>query len=597
MTDSAQITSGQSLNSYQGNAALAAGDGNGGEAVGYDKVDLSPLQTYAANKFKTNLLDYEQQKKDKQELQNKFMDPSQNVFLDEKYAGQVQPLIDRQKELAKKNLQRDPNSKEWYEFHNNYNKLSEANAQLKTVQTLKQKAQDAAGTSADPHEQERLLSYADQLGKYKVGEEIPSYNKYFAYNDAHVPSGEQVSHTYQRVDPATKNLQTVKRNIFNPIDLMDKVNKQDVVDPTSEQTSKDIVHTLVTHKDGNIEQLNEASKNTYDEAINYNTGLMQNKYKTEFDKYQKENPGAGFQSFIANTGKTDEYNKDIVDKLGFLNTPVRYISVDPRAPKQAGFTYSDDGKTMLNVPDKTLLAIYGANKQPAGAKEEIIKDEISKLPTEIDKLKAETAKSKSDAAVNQQKANANDRLTNAKVTHIKVQTASIDPIPESVLPQFGNAAELTPYTDFSGNPKSDRFIVRAKDLPEDLRQVGGFGVIPQKPKITGDPKKDKAAMDAYNADIVQTQKGVAELRFFNAKGEDETDKFIKVVKAKKGTLTQAMTEAPSRGYKVKLIDANGNVIGTTQSIDKQTLKESNRNTKKGQAPLGTDLSTDNSDEE
>jgi hypothetical protein len=594
MTDSAPITNGQSLNSYQGNAALAAGDGNGGEAVGYDKVDLSPLQTYALNKYKTNLIDYEQQQKDKKELEAKFMDPSQNVFLDETYADQVKPIIDRQKELALKNLQMNPNSKEWYEFHNNYEKLAQANAQLKTVQTLKQKAQDAAGASADPHEKERLLSYADQLGKYKLGEEIPSYNKYFAYNDAHIPTGDEVSGTKQRI--VGDKVQTVKYSINDPSGLDEKANQQSVTTPESAQTGQDIAHTLITH--GGVPELNQASQETYNAAQTYKYGLLRDKYKTELAQYQKDHPGNGFQQFMIDTGKQDEI-KAIDKKLEYLKTPVEYVSTDKDPYKFLGFTYSDDGKKRLNVSDNTLRAIYGANKTKPGAKEEVIKEELSKTPAEIAKLNAETAKAKSDAAVARQKANDNSRLTSAKITHIKAQTAAIDPIPESVLPQIGGAAELTSYTDFSktGNPKSDKFIVRAKDLPEDLRQVGGFGTIPQKPKITGNPEKDKAAMAAYNDDMAQTEKGVAELRFFNSKGEDETDKFIKVVKAKKGTLTQAMSEAPSRGYSVKFIDATGNVIGTTQSIDKQTLKESNKNTKKGQAPLGTDLPTDNSDEE
>jgi len=55
------VTTGKDLNSYQGNPALADGPGK----TGYAKVDLSPLETFAINKYKTNLLDFEQPKLDR----------------------------------------------------------------------------------------------------------------------------------------------------------------------------------------------------------------------------------------------------------------------------------------------------------------------------------------------------------------------------------------------------------------------------------------------------------------------------------------------------------------------------------------------------
>lgn len=591
MNDSAQITTGRELNSYEGNAALASGDNAQTQVVGYAKADLTPLENYAINKYKTNLLDYEQQQQDKKELQGKFTDPSQNVFLDETYADQVKPLIDRQKELSMKNLQMNPNSKEWYEFHDNYNKLLNANAQLKTVQTLKQKYQDAAGASADPHEKERMLAYADKLGKYKVGEEIPSYDKYFAYNDAHIPTGDEVSGTKQRI--AGDKLQTVKYSINNPLGLLEKANQQSVTTPESAQTGQDIAHTLILH--GGVPELNKASQETYDAGLQYNVGLLRDKYKTELATYQKDHSGSGFKQFLSDTGKQDEYKK-IEDGLSYLKTPVQYIPAPADGRKLSGFTYSDDGKTMLNVSDDTLRAIYGANKTKPGAKEEIVKEELSKTPAEIARLNAETAKSKSDAAVNRQKANANDRLTNAKITKLKAQTSVLNPLPESEIPLIGKAANLTTITekDPSGKVirKDYQFLIKAGDIPEDLRKKAGFGDLPPKPKKVD----DREGWKAYNDAVKKTQNANYQMRFFNDNGDDITQKVSNKIISGKGKMADAVNAATANGITIKFVDKDNNVVGTTQSVDRQTLKEDLKATSKGDPALGEDLPSDTSNE-
>ena len=586
MANDIQVTSGRDLNSYDGIAALASGPGT--DALGYAKPDLSPLQTYALNKYQTNLIDYNQQQKDKKDLMDKFTDPTQHVALDENYGNQVKPLIDRQMELSKTNLQMNPNSKEWYEFHNNYNKLLDANAQLKTVQTLKQKYQDAAGASADPHEKERMLSYVDKLGNYKLGEDIPSYDKYFAYNDVHVPSGIESTGTMQRING--NKIQTVKYSINNPLGLLDKANQQSMTDPESAQTGKDIAHTLITH--GGIEDLNSYSKETYNKGMVYNLAEMQKKYQPEFLKYKKENPDNSFQQFIADTGKGDELKK-IYDGMDYLKTPVQYIPTDADGGRVlSGYTYSDDGKTRLNVSDNTLRAIYGANKNTPGSKEEIIKEELSKTPAEIENLKARTAKEMSDAAVNRQKANANDRLTSAKITKLKTQTSAINPLPESEIPLIGKAANLTAITekDKSGKVirKDYQFLIKAGDIPEDLRKKAGFAELPPKPKKAD----DKDGWKSYNDAVKKNQNSNYQMRFFNDNGDDITQKVSNKIISGKGKMADAINAATSNGITLKFVDKDGNIVGTTQSIDRQTLKENLKATGKGDPSLGEDLPTD-----
>ncbi len=116
----AQITSGSDLNSYRGDANLAGGGNN----TGYAKLDFSPLETYALKKYEIHKIDNEQQQKDKADLEKMYLDPDTHVDLDKGLADQLQPVITRQKELSLMNLHKNPNSKEWFEYKDNYKKIA-----------------------------------------------------------------------------------------------------------------------------------------------------------------------------------------------------------------------------------------------------------------------------------------------------------------------------------------------------------------------------------------------------------------------------------------------------------------------------------------
>lgn len=418
-----QVTTGQELNSYKGDANLASGS----NYAGYAPLVLDPLQTYALNKYKTNLIDYEQQQKDKALLQEKFYDPNINLKLDKEFAEQIQPAIDKFKDSAKLNLQMNPDSDEWYDALATHEKLLKDNAALKTVQNLKDDALKKAGETADQHDKEVWTAYADKLSKYKLGEEIPAYSKYFAPVDKHVPTGEITTGTYQRQSADGKYKQTVKKTINNPMGLPKKYDRMAIDDPTAYKTWGDISHTLL--ENGGINELNKAAAETYKASMALNTSNFQEKYKSQWDEFHNKYPGLPYSDFIAATGLTDELSQ-IQKGNAFLKVEGKDAVPVEKVPAEAnhlsGYTYFTDPKDgkeyRLNKSDKVIAAMHGATAKLPGQSEEVLKSELDETPAKIELLKAQALKAKSDANANMIKAKAARAKVNAQIAKLKEGT-------------------------------------------------------------------------------------------------------------------------------------------------------------------------------
>ncbi len=402
----ANVTTGQELNSYQGNAALAGGVNE----TGFAAMDLSPLAVFALKKYEVNKLDYEKQQEDKAALEKMYINPDLNVFLDPSLAGQIDPDLNELKELSKKHLEMNPKSEDWYKFHDTYNTILKKNANAKTVQTLLTKTRGDAEATANLDEKKKLNDFADKLKNYKLGEEIPVYDKYFAPVEKYVPTGETAKWKVERTKPDGKTKEVVEKSVNNSLWLLRKYDKMQMMEPESQETWGDIANTAIQDYVADkgtggvlLDNLNKTSADVYQKNLDYNKSLLESKYNKEYQEYLKANPTtppATFESFVATDPIKSKELKDIYEGLSFLQNPVHLIdaSKDPR--KFAGFTYftGPDGKvSRLDINDKEFAARHGATVSPAGEKETVLSSELDKTGAQIKLLEAQAAAEAKDA--------------------------------------------------------------------------------------------------------------------------------------------------------------------------------------------------------
>lgn len=498
----AEVTTGRELNSYDGSAALGTG-----EAAGYAKIDLAPLQSYALHKYQTNLVDYQQQQKDKTLLQDQFNDPNLYQFVDQELADQLKPDMDRLKELMKGNLQMKPNSNGWYEFHALHNKLIEKNAEAKAVQVTKDKAKKSAGASADPHEKERYLAYAEQLRNHKLGDEMPAYNQYFAFDGAHVPTGAASTAKKERIGK-DGNIETIQFSILNPLGLTKEYDRLEVANPKATQTWKDIAHTTL-ETDG-VPELKTAMADTYEKARLLNIAPLYEQNKVAYDQYIKANPKSNFTEFMQQAGKGGQV-KAIEDGLAFLATDLKPVPAE--SSELPGFTYytdKDNKKWRLSVDDKTLGAIFGATQNPPGAKETVISSKVSKLPAEIQKIKDDTARADKDSVA---KRNAMNALAQQRRASAKFTGKKSDALDDMVNP-MQTFDELFGGKMFSGVSALGNNITRVnvQDMTPDfaknlsikpINQNGDYNIVPTGVKFNGMAVKEEDAQKMYEGWLKQ----------------------------------------------------------------------------------------------
>lgn len=401
-----EVTTGQELNSYQGNAALAGGVNE----TGFAPIDLSPLAVFALKKYEVNKLDYEKQQEDKAALEKKYMDPSLNVFLDPELASQIEPDLTELKELSKKHLEMNPKSEDWYRFHEVYNNILKKNANAKVVQDLLTTTRADIEATQNPDEKQKRTEFADKLKKYKLGDQVPVYEKYFPPVEKYVPTGETAKYTVERIKPDGKTKEKVEKSVNNSVGLMKKYDNLQLMDPQSQETWADIANTalqdFVADKGTGgvlLDNLNKTTADVYQKNMDYNKAQIQSKYDKEYQEYLKADPAnanAGFIGFLSNDPVKLKEWTDVTEGLAFLQKPVNVVdaSKDPR--KYAGFTYfkGPDGKvSRLDVNDKEFAARHGATVNPPGEKETVLSSELDKTGAQIKLLEAQTAAEAKDA--------------------------------------------------------------------------------------------------------------------------------------------------------------------------------------------------------
>jgi len=479
-----EVTTGQSLNSYQGNANLAVGD-----AYGYAKIDLSPLQTFALKKYQNNLIDYQQQQEDRALLQKQFSDPAIYQNVDKTLADQLSPSMLRLKELAKKNLYKNPDSKEWYEFQDLYRENLDKNAQAKAVQKIKDDTKEALGKTADPHEKESLTAYINQLESYKLGEDIPVYNKYFAPVDKHLPNLVTSEMTKEIGTPDGK-IRTVKTTVLNPLGGAALAQRKLVESPESFQTYKDIAHT--TLESGDFDFINEKAAQAYNNGMLLNNNELRNKNQGEYEKFNKENPTATFRDFMVASGRENE--------LAAIEKGHEYLKgergalyeVPAESGKElAGYTYytkSDGKKVRLNKPDYEVAAIYKATEKPAGAKEEILSEKLSITPK--DQLEADT-KLKQER-MQQQGANYREQLQNTRAMFpylYGTKSGIGTPDEEDVLNANSVLSEVSGIMNAGKQDLVDKLLLNGKKSVSDPTLLKEFSSLAKDGKTTIPPQK------------------------------------------------------------------------------------------------------------
>lgn len=564
-----EVTTGQELNSYQGNAALA--DGPAGNYVGQAPFDITPLQTYALAKYKTNLENYETQEKDRAKVEAMFLDPNINVPLDEHLAEQIRPKMDEFKQTMAKNpsAYKDPQS--WYKIQQLDKELLADNAKLKTVQVAKDNYKKLAGLEPNERKKKNYLEHIAKLEKYKLGEDVPVFNDYFGYDAAHLPSLLTGKVKEQRM--VGNKIETVERSVFNGIDALDKAKQQHITNGEVNNTGIDLAKTLLSH--GGLEDLNKKLAKAYDDQMTLNFGLLKDKYDKEFATYKKDNPKASFFDFV-DAWKLQEEVANMGNKLSYLKKGLEYITdgQEGNPELQHSFTYDENG-VRLNVDNDTLRAMYAILENPVGEQETVIDSKISELPSKIKENEANAMKNKAAAGLS----NAKVKTENAKQSKLYKQTQAINPLPVSEVPLIAREATLQ-----NVKGKGDQFIVRADNLPEKLRGKAGMG-LPEKPKTTDE--NYATAITAYEA-AMKNAKSTYQMRFFDASGNDITD--IAIGYHKKGfKIKDILAEGSKNGTIVKFIGQDGNIVGTTESLDRQTLIENNKTNSAKEANLGEDL--------
>ena len=578
----ASVTSGNELNSYQGNAALAGGVNE----TGFAPMDFSPLQVFALKKYETNKLDYEQQQKDKVALEKMYTNPDLNVFLDPALAGQIDPDMNELKELSKKHLQMNPNSQDWYRFHELYTQINKKNANAKAVQTLMDNARTKAGISANKHEQENLIAFADKLKKYKLGDEIPVNNTYFPSMEEYIPTGETAKWKVEQPSKDGKSKSIVEKSVNNSLGLMKAYDRLQIVDPESQNTWKNMAHVAledVYDDKGSggmlLDNLNKTTADVYQKNKDYNISLLQGKYNTEYKEFLKANPKATFDNFLAADPIKQKELQEIKDGLSFLNgdVVVKSAADDPR--RFAGFTYfqDKDGKlSRLSINDKEFAARYGATKNLPGEKEILVSTKLDETGSKIALLDA-----KRNLVNEQAKTQGTVRAKNRAMTnHVNQQTKQITPLPISVEPLIAREAELTAITQKSNGSHEYQFLIPYKKIAPNIKESAGIGMIKPLPK---DATKEQT--DEHNKEKLNIENGMVQLRFYK-NGKDVTKNVGIKIASGNGTLEGAIK---AQGIVRKYVDKNGNIVGTTESMDMQTLEKNNTINSKGEAPLGMNL--------
>lgn len=583
------VQSGTDLNSYQGNANLAGGNSEG---VGYAKVDITPLQTLALQQYNTNMVDYQQQQYDRAKLEDMYLDPSIYVDLDQDLAGQITPKMQEFKDLARKQLEKNPNSEDYYKFKDLYKELGSLNAKGKAVQTLRQQYKKAAGETQDEHEKEALNAHLEKLSKYKLGDEIPVYNKYFGFDKNALPPKDKLKGTYLRVKGNV--IETVQTELNNPMGLDEVAKRQRIENPKVYTTGEDIGHTLLQH--GGVDELNKKTAEYADLGIKLNVGLLKDKYQNELNKFQKENPTGTFQEFLNATGHSDEIDK-IRQGHDYLKVPVKYIPVPDGEGRLQNYSYSADGKQRLNVDNDILRAKFSATDEPIGKSEKVLKSELSKTPAEIERIRAATEKINSDKKVNVMKANQTGKLTDARVRKLDKETSALAPLPDSAIPLIGQGATLNKIKNKDGsNSTQDQITIRPKNISPELAKLAGFNMdMPTPPKYTNDRASNIQLKKTYDEQVSKMKDQSVQMRFYGANGNDETDIVIRKIKQtdKGANNIEDITKfALLKGKTIKFIDQDGNVLSTNKEINIKTQIQNNKVNAKGDQPLGADLPID-----
>lgn len=483
----ADVTTGQELNSYQGDPTLGASVGT--NSFGYEKADFSPLEAFALNRYKTNQINYQTQEKDRRDLENLYLDPDVNLELDKEYGDQVYPDLVQFRDLMASKPWLNSDRKDYYAFQDKYKEIVKKNSKLKTVQDLKNKYTAFRDNEPNPKKKERYDGYVKELEGFKYGDDIPSYKQYFGFNETDIPKGSTFSYKTQKING--NNLEDWEIAFGNILNLDTKAGLQRIERPEVENSGADLADSLLRYGTNDV---NQQTDETRKKATEYYYSALENRMGKDpgYQAFKKNNIGASVRTYLLtnpvlptdvkgylegvisdNRQTTGAAPKGKVGatvtqrgSLPVMNTGqeavkaidggleyLQQINVVPiqqdGGVKLPGFTYRTvvDPATKtpvtyrLSVNDDQLRAIYGANESLVGRSETLRGSNISKLPAEIAderaaaKLKGiQGSEAQKTGAAKRGLLGAQTRLTNAKADNqIQISTGLWSEIEEGVL--------------------------------------------------------------------------------------------------------------------------------------------------------------------
>lgn len=399
----AEVTTGNELLAYTGNAELAGGYSP--DTIGVGKIDLSPLQTWAIYQYNTNLKNYERQEEDRKKLEELYSNPKIHLSLDQNLATQIQPKLDNLATLMKQNPQLYRDRKKYYEFIDQYNELIDDNAKLKTIQDEKDATKKSIEAESNEYKKRALQKYYDSLNNYKLGDEPPVYNGVFEFDEkVSLPILETQTEKKQRI--VGDKIQTYTQSIVSPLNAKGIAAEQAAKNGDVRAQRETLVSGILAH--GDLDLYNEKAQQAYNDWANFAYQSLQTKYADDFSSWSKSNKEKSFDDFLTATNRKNEYDEQINDIKWLKGTdggsPAIY-TVPSGTDKQKldGFTYDDNGNR-LNLPDDDVAALMAIINNGVGLKTKIVKEEVSEVPSKIKENEAQAKKSDEDAKSNRIKA-------------------------------------------------------------------------------------------------------------------------------------------------------------------------------------------------
>lgn len=424
----AEITTGNELLQYRGDAALAGGEG--GNALGFAQADFTPLQNFALKAYEVNETNARLQRKDLQDLEDMMEDPSIRLPLDENLASQIRPKLEEMKQLMLQNPHTSKDRGLMQKYKDTYQSAVTDNKRLKAVQATLDKAREFMGKEEDPQRKSNLERYVKKLEKYKLGQDIPVYDEWELFDPKDVAEGQSSTVKYQRLNGNNiDEIEITDRSVLG-LDKVQRImaDKNGKVMNTEKYLANSLSSQFYPGANGetinpDLTNFNKLTEQTKKNALQTELAKLDVFYRANDPKYleflKQRMPSTGQGKFSA-TGQQQgdmlAYVSDYLQSIGKgkdvqgseLNKIYQGLAyLDKKVlpvPAMDGenlerFHYFIDPVTgqrlRFNVDNNTLLAQLAAQQSGHGRSEKVVSSKPTDLGAKIKNIEGDT---KNDAA-------------------------------------------------------------------------------------------------------------------------------------------------------------------------------------------------------